>query len=125
MPQHCFIPEVVRNPKIHYFKVPRLGSYLAVEVKYNSCLNEEAFDKAFEDFIDCETKREELEREKQEYEDKIAEEKEREGEDYKEPDEPKVWSDLQEKPYETHEKKYVVCLDTMGQSKAFKIHSSL
>lgn len=36
VPQHIFVPEVVREPRMHYFKVPRLGSYLAVELKYNS-----------------------------------------------------------------------------------------
>lgn len=52
VPRHLFIPEVVRENRMHYFKVPKLGSYIAVELKYNSCLTEEAFLKAFEDFLD-------------------------------------------------------------------------
>lgn len=51
-PQNIFVEEVVRENRVHYFKVPRLGSYLAVELKYNSCLTEETFEKAFEDFIE-------------------------------------------------------------------------
>ena len=42
--RHILVPEVVREPKIHYYTVPRLGSYLAIKLEYNSCLNEEAFD---------------------------------------------------------------------------------
>ena len=36
VPHHKYISEVVRESRMHYFKVPKLGSYLAVEVKYNS-----------------------------------------------------------------------------------------
>lgn len=52
VPRHLFVPEVVREGRMHYFKVPKLGSYIAVELKYNSCLTEEAFLKAFDDFLD-------------------------------------------------------------------------
>ena len=38
------IKEVVREPRMHYFKVPRLGSYLAIRLEYNSCLCIEAYD---------------------------------------------------------------------------------
>lgn len=119
VPKHIFCAEVVRDKRIHYFRVPRLGSYLAVELKYNSCLDESAFDSAFDDFIECETKRQEQDKEKQEYDDKIEEDKEREGEDYKEPEETKEWPQVKEKLYETKERKFVVCLDTMGQDRAF------
>jgi hypothetical protein len=108
VPLHMFISEVVRESKMHYFKVPRLGSYLAVQLKYDSCLTEEAFDKAFEDFIECEQKREEQAKEQQEYNDKIQDEKDRLGDDYKEPEEEKVWEDIKEKEYETNEVRYVV-----------------
>jgi hypothetical protein len=29
---------------MHYFRVPRLGSFMAIRLEYNSCLTEEAFD---------------------------------------------------------------------------------
>ena len=38
------MPEVVRDPRVHFYKVPRLGSYMAIRLEYNSCLFEEAFD---------------------------------------------------------------------------------
>jgi hypothetical protein len=50
-PQHLIIPEVVREPRIHFFKVPRLGSYMAIRLEYQTCLYEEAFDAGVLDLI--------------------------------------------------------------------------
>lgn len=50
LPKFKLVDEVVRDPKIHYYTVPRLGSYLAVRLEYQSCLFEEAFDAAVVDF---------------------------------------------------------------------------
>lgn len=118
VPQHIFVDEVVRNNKMHYFKVPRLGSYLAIELKYNSCLNQESFDKAFDDYLDCLNKRQDQEREKTEHQERMEDEKANAGDDWVEP-EPKEWAEIKEKEFETNEHKYVVCLDTMGQDRPF------
>jgi hypothetical protein len=37
---------------MHFFRVPRLGSYIAIRLEYESCLFEEALDAAVADFID-------------------------------------------------------------------------
>lgn len=58
-PQHVFVQEVVREPQMHFFKVPKLGSYLAVALEYDSCLAEGALDKAYEDFKQCKIDEEE------------------------------------------------------------------
>jgi len=50
LPRHILIDEVVREPKIHFYTVPRLGSYLAIKLEFESCLFEEAFDAAVIDF---------------------------------------------------------------------------
>ena len=42
-PEHLLIKEVVREPRIHFFTVPRLGSYLAIKLEYKSCLSVEAY----------------------------------------------------------------------------------
>ena len=34
LPRHILVPEVVREPKMHFYKVPKLGSYLAVKLEY-------------------------------------------------------------------------------------------
>ena len=118
IPQNKYISEVVRESKMHYFKVPRLGSYLAVELKYDSCLNRESFDKAFDDFNDCETKKQEQEREKEEYAQQKADNQSNNGEEGEEK-EPKTWPEIKVKPFEVEPHKYVVCLDTMGQDRPF------
>jgi hypothetical protein len=46
------VKEVVREPRMHFFKVPRLGSYLAVRLEYQSCLFEDALDAAVSDYLD-------------------------------------------------------------------------
>ena len=34
LPKHILIPEVVREPRIHYYDVPKLGSYLTIKLEY-------------------------------------------------------------------------------------------
>lgn len=51
LPRHVVVPEVVREPRIHFFKVPRLGSYMAIRCEYDSCLSVEAFDAGVTDFL--------------------------------------------------------------------------
>jgi len=46
---HIYVKEVVREPKMHFWKVPRLGSYMAIPLVYESCMYEDALDKAVED----------------------------------------------------------------------------
>ena len=37
--KHVFVPEVVREPRMHYQKVPRLGCFMTVPLVYQSCLS--------------------------------------------------------------------------------------
>lgn len=41
----------MREAKIHFFQVPRLGSYMAIRLEYATCLYEEAFDAGVADMI--------------------------------------------------------------------------
>ena len=41
----------MREPRMHYYDVPKLGSFIAIKLEYESCLFEEAFDEAVVDFI--------------------------------------------------------------------------
>ena len=50
LPKFIIRDEVVREDKMHYFNVPRLGSYMAIKLEYDSCLSIEAFDAALSDF---------------------------------------------------------------------------
>jgi hypothetical protein len=51
-PNHILIKEVVREPKMHYFKVPKLGSYLAIRLDYGSCLSVDSLEAGIEDMLD-------------------------------------------------------------------------
>lgn len=52
--KYVYVPDVVQNEKIHYFKLPKLGAYLAVPLIYKSYLSEATFN-----FVLEETKKEE------------------------------------------------------------------
>jgi hypothetical protein len=41
--KHKYVPEVVRNSTMHFWKVPRLGSYMAIPLVYRSCLSVESY----------------------------------------------------------------------------------
>lgn len=49
--KHVYVTEVVREPRMFYQRVPRLGSYMAVPLVYNHCLTDAALDQAVEDFV--------------------------------------------------------------------------
>ena len=99
-----------------FYKVPKLGAYMAVPLVYNSCELEGALDAAVADYQECEELKEKQTKEKEEYEEeklREQEEKEKEGVPY-EPEE-KEWDKIEEKEFECVEESFVVCLDTMGQ----------
>jgi hypothetical protein len=68
------VKEVVREPKMHFFKVPRLGSYLAIRLEYKSCLFEDALDAAVQDYLDVRHKLKEQEDEKRSFMEKLSQE---------------------------------------------------
>ena len=48
--KYKFIPEVVREEKMHYERVPRLGCFMAIPLVYNSCLFNDALEEAIENY---------------------------------------------------------------------------
>lgn len=52
---------------MHFQKVPRLGSYMAVPLIYHNCLSDTALDKAVEDHQEIALKLEEQKKEKDAY----------------------------------------------------------
>ena len=63
--KHIHVPQVVREKKMHYQRVPRLGSYLAIPMTYRHCLTDSALDEATNDYKNVMAQREEQEREKE------------------------------------------------------------
>lgn len=46
--KYVYIPNVVKNENVHYFRLPKLGAYITVPLSYNSYLTEHIFDVALE-----------------------------------------------------------------------------
>ena len=46
--KYVYIPNVVKNESMHYFRLPKLGSYMAIPLVYKSYLTEAIFDGALE-----------------------------------------------------------------------------
>lgn len=55
-PKSVYVKEVVREPRMYFFKVPKLGSYMAIKLEYNSCLFEGALITAVSDYSDVRNK---------------------------------------------------------------------
>jgi hypothetical protein len=113
---HKYISHVVRQKDIHFWRVPRLGSFMAIPLIYKSCMSEEALDEAITDWIDVQKRTAEQDAKKIEWEEEQAANK-ADGADAGpvEPEEP--WEDIQAKPFITSEQKFVICIDTLGQDR--------
>jgi cation transport regulator ChaB len=114
------VPQVVREKKIHYQRVPRLGSYMAIPLTYKHCLTDSALDEATNDHKDVMARRDELEREKKAHEDEQAARKtEAIANEQTYEEEEREWPEIGFAEYSTTQEKLVVCLDTMGQDRDF------
>lgn len=85
--------EVTREPRMKFFKVPRLGSYMAVPLVYSSFLFPESLDTALKDYAEYKLVVKRNEELMKEYEDRMAklraEEEAREEEEAAPPSKPK------------------------------------
>lgn len=108
---------------MHFFKVPKLGSYLAIRLEYKSCLYEEALDSAVTDYLDVKERQRIQEEEKRSFLEKQHDDK-----DHEDPDQTvnssvlatsRKWEEIKPKPFKTQNVQYVVCLNTMGQDREF------
>lgn len=53
---YLYVPDIIKEAKIHFFRIPKLGSYLAVPLVYESCLSEVAFDLALQNRLEYRAK---------------------------------------------------------------------
>lgn len=110
------MPEVVREARMHFKKVPRLGCFMAVPLVYNSCLFNEALEEAVEDYQVVSKEREEQDKLKTEKEEQLAQAKDGEGAAEEDDTE---WKEIDFAPFKTFKEQYVLCLDTLGQDRQF------
>ena len=115
-----YVPEVIREKRIHFQRVPKLGSFMAVPLVYNSCLYDEALEAAVDNAKTITEQREVQAREKQEYDEQLeAKVAAAQANNETLEEEEKVWESLEFAPFQTQEEKYVICFDTMGQDREF------
>jgi hypothetical protein len=113
--KHKFVKEVVREPKMWFKRVPRLGSYMAVPLIYQSCLSDEALEAAVADYQDVTARKAELQKEVDQHEEEQAARKdaaEQSGEQFEA--EERDCPVIEFADFICQEQKFVVCLDTMG-----------
>lgn len=118
-----YVSDVVMEAKMHYFQIPKLGSYLAVPLFINSYLNENSFDNAYEKTLEYKKASQKLEEDKkimeEEFQGKIEEAKangDALDEVQAEFDEKlKEFEPIDEPTFESLPKKYVLCCDTLGK----------
>jgi len=126
LPKHIYVKDIVREKDMFYYRVPRLGSYLAIKLEYDSCLNEEAYDAAVENYIEVDQLNFNQEEERKAWEEEQAElakaraEAIEEGEEEVpyEPEE-RDWTPYEYAPFQTQKVQFAVCLNTMGQDREF------
>jgi len=118
--EHVLVKEVVREPRIHFFKVPRLGSYLAIRLEYQSCLSVEAYNDGVRDALSCRERLKEQEEQKREHDEREKDRKEEcEANDQEYVRDEGNWPKIKPKPFTTQKVQYVVCLNTLGQDREF------
>ena len=98
---------------MHFYKVPRLGSFLAIKLEYESCLFEDSLNQAVVDYMDVKQRQKEQDEEKKQYYDKLEEERAEQDEDQQNREERK-WEDIRPLPFRTEKISFVVCLNTLG-----------
>ncbi len=60
---------------MHFYKVPKLGSYLAIRLEYESCLHESSLNAAVSNYLEVKQRQKEQDEEKRQYQEKLEEDK--------------------------------------------------
>ena len=116
LPRHVLVPEVVREPRIHFYKVPRLGSYLAIKLEYASCLSTAAYDAGIKNYNVVNQQILEQEVAKREWDEEQREKQEQaeaDGDENWKPEE-KEWKEITPAEFQTENVQLVVCLNSLG-----------
>ena len=127
--KEVFIKEVVLEPRVKFFREPRLGCYLAIDINYHSSLTPVSLQTAIDYFNDYEVKKSEQDMRRKEFEMRMEEEKKAKENQTQEEGEGQVDVPVEEKKFEEEpiilqefekvEKKLILALDTLGQDRVF------
>lgn len=70
--KHIHVPEVVREKRMHFQRVPRLGAFMAVPLVYDHCLTDTALDEAVNNYQEFAKQKEEQDKERKVWEEERA-----------------------------------------------------
>lgn len=118
--KHIYRAEVVRESRMNYWKVPRLGAYMAVPLVYRSALSVSSLQQAFDELTKFNEETTRIENEKAAFEEQQAVAKadaEAAGTEFV--PEAREWPEVTLPPIVTELRKFVVCIDLMGQDREF------
>ena len=119
-PAHLLVKEVVREPRIHFYQVPKLGSYFAIRLEYNSCLFEDSFNEGVKDYMSMKQRlldQEEAKRQHDDNQNDLQQQADANGDEFVH--DPGNWPSIDPKPFKTQKVTFVVCLNTLGQDRCF------
>ena len=124
-PEFFYVKNVVNEPRMVFFRIPKLGAFMSIALIWSSCLSEAAFDAGVEERIRFRKAKSEQEKDMEARETKFqtdliekqeakepTEELEAEYDNWKKALEP-----VQEAAFQTIRKEFVVNCDTMGQDR--------
>ena len=118
--KHIFVDEVVREDKMHFWNVPRLGSFMAVPLVYKSSLSVNSLQTAYDDYAtytEAVLRQNELIQEFEEAQEASRVDAEAAGTVFT-PEE-REWPQIDLPAIQTANKRFVVCIDSMGQDRVF------
>lgn len=82
---YVYVKDVVTNPNMHFFEIPRLGAYIAIPMVVSSYLNANSFEEGIKETKEFKDRVEQAKQEKlqiqEEFEDKLKQAKENEDEE--------------------------------------------
>jgi len=100
--------------------VPRLGSYLAIRLEYDSCLFIESYNEGLKDHISIKERQAAQDEAKREHEERERERKEEcEQNETEYVREEGNWPAIKPKAFKTQKISLVVCLNTLGQDRTY------
>lgn len=122
---YIYIPDVVNEPNMHFFEIPRLGSYLAIPMLIKNYLNVAALDDAigkiqtYEEEVEESAKQKDIRGKELEKLIEVARENEEDAEEllneYRQLE--LAWPQIEYPKFAHEMKKLVLCTDTLGFDK--------
>ena len=115
--KNIYIKEVIRENKIKFFKEPRLGCYLALNISYESSKSLESLSSALLKWEEFQQEKIRIQEEKIEKEKQKKEEMEMGGDN--DGDEEEIQKEAVLADFDKKEKRVIIALDTLGQDRLF------